>query len=151
MSETAASPANPLKGEKEFTFEGQVYRAVFDWDAICSFEAATKTSFGEFLATSAAASFGGPMPMMSHIGEFMRAGLMRHHPEITAERGCEIFLDDTVKAAINEALGNAMPEEDGKQGEPEPVRKRSNGSRASSASGSRRAGAKTPSGARRRG
>lgn len=151
MSEAPPSPANPLKGEKEFTFEGQTFRAVFDWEAICSFEAATKVSFGDFLATSAAASFGGPMPLMSHIGEFMRAGLMRHHPEITAEQGCEIFLDDTVKAAINEALGNAMPEEDGKAGEPKPARKRSNGSRASSANGSKRAGTRKPSGNRPRG
>lgn len=151
MGETAAPPANPLKGDKEFSFEGKTFRAVFDWEAICSFEAATKTSFGEFLATSAAASFGGPMPMMSHIGEFMRAGLMRHHPEVTAEQGCEIFLDDTVKAAINEALGNAMPEEEPGKGELKPARRRSSGSRASSASGSKRAGARKPSGARRLG
>lgn len=114
--------ANPIEGESEILFEGETYRFVFDWAALVAFEKATGISMAEFMAKQQMAALGGPPILLHHAGEFMRCGLMRHHPDMTAEFGCQMFLDQAVKNAVAEAMDLAMPDAkqdgEGEAGEP---------------------------------
>lgn len=149
-----ASPPNPVKGEVEYEYDGQTWRFVFDWPALVEWERATDSSFAGFMSAAALSSVGGPPVKLHHLGEFMRCGLLRHHPGTDAETAMAMAFDVGARKAAEEALGHAMPDArpDGEAGAPpgEPGG-RSGGSRTSSASGSKPAGKKKPSGKRRRG
>lgn len=108
--------ANPIEGEKEITFKDKVWRFVFDWQALVAFEKATQLSFAEFMGRQQLAAMGGPAVMVHHLGEFMRCGLLRHHPEVTAEFGAEMAFDEMAKSGAFEAAGLAMPDADAEEG-----------------------------------
>ncbi|WP_411340310.1 hypothetical protein V6U71_21480 [Sphingopyxis sp. J-6] len=115
------SEAHPT-GETPFRFAGRDYIAVFDWAAIHAYEQAMR---GESITVIVreldrfvrAAKGGHPEawrfePRTSAIGELMRAGLGRYHPEVTAREAFMMFNDPAVQTAFGLALTAAMPEGD---------------------------------------
>lgn len=152
-----------VTGETRFQFDGRDYVAVFDWSAIAAYERATGESIvpfiGEFERYARAVEIGVPnawrlMPRASALGEFMRAGLSRHHPEVTAETAFAMFGDAEVQRAFGGALVAAMPTAGAMAGERTPAAKappRASTGKASSRAGAPRGKALPASGARRRG
>lgn len=150
MASPATAP-NPLKGEGAFHYKGEHYRFTFPWSAIVQFESATGFSYAQLQMQMELCARGGAWPLLHHIGEFMRAGLSEHHPDMTAELGAEIFLDELARKVALGAINAGAPKGDGSAaGEAQPASNPSGGSKTSSDNGSRRAAPKKPSGKRRR-
>lgn len=148
----AKADPNPITAGKVFEYEGDKYQFTFPWAAIVQFENATNSSLAQFQFQLMLMEQGGPWPKLHHIGEFMRAGLSEHHPDVDAETACAIWMDEASRKVALAVMNEASPKE-GKapEGEPSPPSNQSGGSKKSSGNGSKPAAKKKPSGKPRRG
>lgn len=96
---------NPANVEKRFTFGGEDYVLVFDWEAIAIFEDETNSSIFDILAPLTGGS-----PKLSTMAMMLKAGLARHHPDLTRADAMAMLVDPEVQALFNSGVASMMPQ-----------------------------------------
>lgn len=125
-SKMTAAKANPETGEVVFPFDGADWRLVFDMPAVAIFEQMTGKSIFSLIGQLKEASDGGPLPMLSTLGQAVLAGLHRHHPDTELGETMRMALDPAVQDALIGGFNAAMPKApaDEKAGGKNPIRAR---------------------------
>lgn len=121
--------AGPGNVERRFTFEGEEYTLVFDWEAIATFEEETNSSIFDLLLP-----VGGGSPKLLTMAMMLKAGLSRHHPDLERGQVMAMMADREVQQLFNSGVTSMMPQkgdsaEEKQQGNPKASRKPRGGKR----------------------
>jgi len=105
--------SNPLKGEAEFAYGGQVFRVSLNNRAWIEAEEVLGYSMLDVIEELKAALDAGRNPKIKHMVALMYGGLVQNHPDITEDDALDMVFsgDPGVKKGLLAAIAGAQPPE----------------------------------------